>query len=183
MHIANFGVMNLHHWEEFGFPGGFAGISNIARMGSDRPAHYPLNQLNVAFGNNWFNYVVYLPPLFFPHVTWLTLCPMWFGLLELVIHAIPFNILVRRVYNPGLFTSIFGFTPIGVIYLKHAYANNLITPIDWLWAIAFAMFNYWVIFYYFGITYLGDRDSPYPFTKEEMDRYNVDCWRPSVWLA
>lgn len=45
------------------------------------------------------------------------------------------------------------------------------------------MFNYWVIFYYFGITYLGDRDSPYPFTKEEMDRYNVDCWRPSVWLA
>lgn len=75
--IANFGVMNLHHWEEFGFPGGFAGLSNIARMGSDRPSHYPLNQLNVAFGNNWFNYVVYLPPLFFPSVTWLTLCPMW----------------------------------------------------------------------------------------------------------
>lgn len=86
--IANFAVMNLHHWEEFGFPGGFAGLCNSARYESDRPAHYPLNQLIAAFGNNWFNYFVYLPPLFLPNITFLTLCPMAFGLLEVFAHGV-----------------------------------------------------------------------------------------------
>lgn len=158
-------------------------MCNIARMNSDRPAHYLLNQLIAAFGNNWFNYVVYLPPLFFPNVTWLTLCPMAFGILKLVVHGIVFNALVRRPYNPGLATSIFGFLPVGVIYLPHAYSNNLIVPLDWVWAIVFAMGNYFFAFYYVGIHLMGSKDTPYAFTKEEMDRYDRDAWVPSVWLA
>ncbi|ETS73353.1 hypothetical protein PFICI_14958 [Pestalotiopsis fici W106-1] len=181
--IANFAVMNLHHWEEFGFPGGFTGLCNIARYGSDRPAHYPLNQLIAAFGNNWFNYIVYLPPLFLPKVTFLTLCPMAFGLLEVFGHGVLMNALVRRPYNPGLATSIFGFLPVGVTYLQHAHSNNLISGLDWLLAFMFAMANYYVIFYHIGIGYMGSKTTPYAFTKEEMDRYNPSLWSPSVWLA
>ncbi|VUC30921.1 unnamed protein product [Clonostachys rosea] len=181
--IANFAIMNLHHWEEFGFPGGFPGMCNISRMGSDRPAHFPLNQLISAFGNNWFNYVVYLPPLFFPSITWLTLCPMAFGLVELVVHGIIFNVLVRRPYNPGLATSVFGFLPIGVIYLQYAYTHDLVKPLDWLWAAAFAMGNYYIAFYYLGIGLMGDKNTPYSFTKEEMGRFDPDLWWPSRWFA
>ncbi|KAI0008036.1 hypothetical protein F4779DRAFT_589170 [Xylariaceae sp. FL0662B] len=181
--IADFAVMNLHHWEEFGFPGGFTGVCNIARYGSDRPAHYPLNQIIAAFGNNWFNYVVYLPPLSPPNATWLPLCPMAFGLLEVLGHGVLMNALVRRLYNPGLATSLFGFLPIGVIYLKHAYARNLITGLDWALAAVFAMANYYVIFYYIGIGFMGSKNTAYAFTKEEMGRYNPSLWSPTVWLA
>lgn len=181
--IANFAVMNLHHWEEFGFPGGFTGMCNITRYGSDRPAHYPLNQIIAALGNNWFNYAVYLPPLFFPKVGWFALCPMAFGLVEVVGHGVVFNILMRRPYNPGLATSVFGFLPIGVIYLKHAQVHNLTGGIDWLYAMVFAFANYFFIFYFVGIHLLGDKNTPYFFTKEEMDRFNRDNWRPTVWLA
>ncbi|KAI4594268.1 hypothetical protein KJ359_008543 [Pestalotiopsis sp. 9143b] len=120
--IANFAVMNLHHWEEFGFPGGFAGLCNSALYGSDRPAHYPLNQLIAAFGNNWFNYF-------------------------------------------------------------YAFATNLVAIVDWMWAIVFAMANYYIIFYKVGIGYIGSKTTPYAFTKEDMDRYNPSLWSPSVWLA
>lgn len=137
--IADFAVMNLHHYEEFGFPGGFAGMCNITRFRSDRPAQYPLNQLIAAFGNNWFNYFVYFPPLFFPSMTWLTLCPMAFGLLEVVGHGVLFNLVERRPYNPGLATSILGFLPVGIIYLKHAYAHDLISGLNWVLAFAFAI--------------------------------------------
>lgn len=130
--VANFATMNLHHWEEFGFPGGFPGVCNIVRMRSDRPAHYPLNQLISAIGNNWFNYFVYLPPLFIRNVTWLALCPVAFGLLEVFVHGLVMNILVCRPYNPGLATSLFGFLPVAALYLKYAYGADLIQPADWV---------------------------------------------------
>ncbi|KAJ9149888.1 hypothetical protein NKR23_g4177 [Pleurostoma richardsiae] len=181
--IADFGVMNLHHWEEFGFPGGFPNMCNACRFHSDRPTHYPLNALAAAFGNNWFNYFVYLPPLFFPNVTWLTLCPLAFGLLEVLVHAIAFNALIKCFYNPGLATSVFGFLPIGVIYLKHAYTNNLLGVMDWVWAVTYAMTNYYVIFYTIGINIMGSKDTPYYFTKEEMERFNPSAWWPRPLLA
>lgn len=181
--IADFAVMNLHHWEEFGFPGGFPSMCNALRMHSDRPAHYPLNQAIAALGNNWFNYFVYLPPLFLPNIPWLTLCPMAFGLFEVVGHGIIFNIMAGRVYNPGLATSIFGFLPVAVVYLEHAYVNNLITGTDWIWAFLFAFGNYFFIFYYVGIHLMGSKVTRFFFTKEEMERYQPSSWSPVAWLA
>ncbi|KAH7120301.1 hypothetical protein B0J13DRAFT_162759 [Dactylonectria estremocensis] len=181
--IANFAVVNLHNWEEFGFPGGFPGIVNTAFMRSDRPPNYPLNQIISAVGNNWLNYFVYLGPVFFPGINWLTLCPIAFGLLELSFHGVVLNILVRRPYNPGLATSLFGFLPIAAIYLRHEYANGLITSNDWLWAFLYGMANYLAAFYYLSTHLPGGKDARYSFTKEEMDRFDTDIWLPSVWLA
>lgn len=45
------------------------------------------------------------------------------------------------------------------------------------------MGTYFIIFYYIGIHILGSKETPYSFTKDEMDRFNPDAWWPSVWLA
>ncbi|PYI00103.1 hypothetical protein BO71DRAFT_393734, partial [Aspergillus ellipticus CBS 707.79] len=107
---------------------------------------------------------------------------MAFGLVELVVHGLLFSFLAGSPYNPGLATSVFGFTPIGIIYLRHAYANNLISPTDWVLAVLFAAGNYWLSFFYIGIDMMSSKNSKYPFTKEEMDRFNSTAWWPGVWM-
>jgi len=50
--LVQFALINLHFFEEFGFPGGFPMLANKLELHSDKPSHHPLNQATVAFGNN-----------------------------------------------------------------------------------------------------------------------------------
>jgi len=162
--LGNFIFMQLHFFEEFHCPGGFPGVCNIAEFHSDKPTHYPLNQLSAALGNNWFGLFVYLLPVFLPQITWLVLAPILFGFLELFMHTIVFNKLLKTRYNPGLLTSLIGFTPIGIAYLYYAVQNQLLHWTDFLLALGYPLLTYLLIFQYIGIKVLGNRNTKYPGT-------------------
>lgn len=58
-----------------------------------------------------------------------------FSLFQILGHVFEMNIKLKTWYNPGLFTTLFLFLPIGIAYIKELLNNNLVTPIYWLFAI------------------------------------------------
>ena len=71
--LLNFGVLLVHEFEEYEWPGGLPTFMNEVVRKSDRPDRYPLNQLNSLVINVPAAYAFYLIPLFFPHLIWLAL--------------------------------------------------------------------------------------------------------------
>lgn len=100
--LMNFMALLFHQFEEYRFPGGEPAIMNMALRGSDIPDRYPLNQLSAMITNVIVAYLVYLPPVFLTHVTWLGLGPVLFGFMQFMVHGIVTNIKLRSFYNPGL---------------------------------------------------------------------------------
>ena len=49
--LANFIVVLLHQFEEYGWPGGFPAVANIVMMRSENPDRYPLNQRSSMIAN------------------------------------------------------------------------------------------------------------------------------------
>ena len=171
--LLNLAVLNFHFYEEFGFPGGFPYFANMmfGYKNSPKPERYPLNQMS-AFLTNWGTaLVMYLPPVFFPDKIWLGLTPILFGTMQVVVHGIVNNKMLKTWYNGGLATAIFGHLPIAIFYIKHISENNLATV--WDYVIAFVLM---VVWYVVGIRIIINKsfeslDSPYPFAPEEMKRF------------
>lgn len=124
----------LHQFEEYRWPGYFAGLFNKVLFQSKTPERYPLNQQSAMIINLIIAYVFYLPPVFFPSVVWLGLAPILMGFFQIIWHGIFANIKAKSIYNPGLFSAIFLHLPIGIWYIKSAYEQNMLTPTDWLWS-------------------------------------------------
>jgi hypothetical protein len=169
--IGLFIVMNLHCFEEFGFPGGFPLFANTKLMKSSMPDRYPLNQNTAMIGNCFFIYVIYLIPIFFPDQLWLGLGPVLFGLLEFVVHATYNNYLNRSFYNPGLATTVLGFLPLGVYYIYFIVSNGMGTWVDWVIGYFYPVLAYAILFQVILLRMCASENSPYPFTKKEMERY------------
>ncbi|WP_195999759.1 HXXEE domain-containing protein [Clostridium sp. 1001271B_151109_B4] len=138
----------LHFFEEFGFPGGFPwiGMKVEKNINDTNPKNWPFNQIAAMFGNVWFAVVVYLLPLFLPKVRFLTLAVILFAFAEVLMHLIVFNIALKSWYNPGLFTSIFGLLPVSVFYLSKTFGMHIYTGTDFIIALVWIVFNYWVAF-------------------------------------
>jgi len=168
--LVQFALINLHFFEEFGFPGGFPMLANKLELRSDKPSHHPLNQATVAFGNNWFALVVYLPAVLFPDQVWLTLGVTMFGFLELIMHSVVFNRMIHHWHNGGLWTSI-GMSIASVAYLVHGYANALIPWWAYLPALAWPVLNYLVVFSWLMGKVWDNPDAKYPFIDAEMARF------------
>ncbi|MFN8048845.1 MAG: HXXEE domain-containing protein [Ancrocorticia sp.] len=177
--IANLGVIFLHFFEEFGFPGGFGKLANTLLF-DDSPAieRYPLNQLSVWVGNWGFAVMFYLPPIFFPNVIWLGLMPMLFGMVgQLFSHAVLNNMMLKKAglrygYNSGLATALLGHTPLAVGYIIYISGNSLATLWDWTIAVAYMIFAYLVVFRKGIITGMAKVNSPHPFDAIELGRFN-----------
>lgn len=182
--LANFGILSLHFWEEFVIPGGLPSVWNVVgwKTATENADHYPLNQRNAVLGNWWFLFLLYLPPVFCNTVSWFTLVPIVFGLVcEVFMHLVAFNIVLGTCYNPGLFTSLGGFLPVGIVYLVHYAGQHPV--LDWVKALGFALSNYVFIFYFVGIYMLAKPgDDRYAFTKDEMDRFSRTRYNPITWL-
>jgi hypothetical protein len=173
--ILNFIVVLLHQFEEYSWPGGFPAVANMILMRSEKPDRYPLNQNSSMVANLIFAYVFYLLPAFFPNVIWLGLATILIGAIaQFIGHAIFVNIKLKSLYSPGVATNVFGWLPIGVIYVYYIVANNMVDLWDWLlavvWAAVFMFLNFIVI----EQKLLGDKNSPYPFDQDEMKRGGVE---------
>ena len=131
-------VLFLHFFEEFGFPGGFPLMGMRVLMNSKEKdsTKWNCNNLNSMFGNWGFLFFLYILPLIFPDVRFLTLSAMMFLFAEFFMHLILFNVKQKSIYNPGIITAVFGLTPIGIYYFANVYDGNLFAWYDFIIAVA-----------------------------------------------
>jgi hypothetical protein len=172
--LLNFVALLIHQFEEYGWPGGFPAIMNMVLQPSSTPNCYPLNQNSAMIVNVLFAYPFYLIPVFFPHVIWLGLAPVLFGMSQFLVHGIVANVKLRSLYNPGMAAVVLLHVPIGILYISHIVSNQLATGWDWLFAVV-----YWVLCAGIGLgkvgfSWLKHENSPYPFSDSEMRRFHVE---------
>ena len=81
---------------------------------------------------------------------------------------------LKTIYNPGTLTMLLGLALL-VYYVYYVESKDLASVWDWVGGVA-VMAGFAVIFL-MKMTYswLADRDSPYPFTDDELRRWNVDA--------
>ncbi len=118
-------------------------------------------------------YPFYLLPVFFPTEIWLGLAPTLFGLLQFVVHGIVVNVKMKSLYNPGLATVVLMHIPIGFYYLYYVHACDLVSAWDWVLAVIYMVAVQYFLMFKLGYGWLADRESRFPFTAEEMRRFNV----------
>ena len=138
----------LHFFEEFGVPGGFPWMGVKVLLGKNEmdSSKWDCNNLNCMFGNWGFLILVYIMPLIFPNVKFLTLSAMIFNFLELFMHLILFNAKQKSFYNPGMITAVFGLTPISCYYFAVLYDSKLFIWYDYLIAVSWFFFVFWFSF-------------------------------------
>lgn len=177
-----FAALTLHQFEELGWPGGFPWYYNeIIRPKGGPLDRNPLNQNNNLFINVWAAYPITLLPVFFPNAVWMGFGMVLFGVGQFIVHAIAFNIKLKYFYNPGLVTVVFLYLPLNAWYLVYSHQT---VPL-WNWAAGFGYFAFFsvVLIMWVGFTLLTDKDSPYPFTPEEMERWDRRRHRARLGLA
>ena len=169
----NFIVILIHQFEEYRFLGGGQASVNFMRRGETIYDRYPLNQNNAMLGNLFTAFTMYLIPVFLPNIIWLGIVPAVFGLMQIVPHVFVLSIRLKKLYTPGFFSTVFGHTPIGIFYLYYIISNDLVTTQDWIISAIYLILFMAII--YQGLFYklLADKNTPYPFTQEELNRFNM----------
>ncbi len=165
----------VHQFEEYGWPGGFPAVTNIAWMPSKggKPDRDKLNQQGAFFANVVFAYTFYILSILFADQIWMGVATALFGIAQFGVHGIIINRKLRSIYNPGLFAVIALFLPIGIYYLWYVISNQLVQW--WMWPVAIV---YLGIAAYVGLlkmafSWFADPNSPYPFSQREMERFHV----------
>ena len=166
-------ALQLHQLEEYAWPGGFPAVFNLAvHPTGSRPDRCPLNRLSVLVVNWGVAYLFYAFGIYFSHVIWLGLGVVLVGMAQLGFHGVFVARKMRTLYNPGLFTSAFLFWPIGIYYIWYVVSNGLVQW--WMWPVAVVIFVVVAVFGVNGpIALFKNENSPYPFSEEEMARFQV----------
>lgn len=176
--VFSFMAMLAHQVEEYGWPGGFPAVSNILLFTeSKNPDRYPFNQ-NLSFFDNVFTtYIFYIVPIFFPKLTWLALAQSLAGFIQVFAHGIISPIRIKKFYNPGLFTALTLFLPIG-IYMIYYTATHGATVWDYVFGVIGAIVGYGLVFGV-PVALMRNKNSKYPFAPEEM--YGAgDTWKKVI---
>jgi Protein of unknown function with HXXEE motif len=171
--FMNFIALLIHQYEEYGVPGGEPAIMNIALQNSDSPDRYPLNQNSAMVINVFAAYVFYLIPVFSPDKIWLGIAPTLFGFGQFVIHGIQTPKKLGQFYNPGLGAVILLHIPIGAFFIYYIISNRLVTILDWVYGVVYLIAFVFICMIKLTYKWLADENSPYIFSDEEMNRFNV----------
>ncbi len=124
----------LHLWEEQRFPGGFAEL--ITR------------KLDFTAKNRHFGEIVTIilvlflavVPIVVPGVAFLQLAALLLGYLEAVAHVLAIRMFrLPRPYSPGMATALLVLLPLSIWGTVYATGHGLVSPIDWLWAVLYAL--------------------------------------------
>ncbi|CAH1059287.1 HXXEE domain-containing protein [Paenibacillus pseudetheri] len=171
--LLSFMALLVHQFEEYALPGGFPPVWNIAISGEKNvPDRYPLNKQSSLFVNTFLAYTFYVLPIIFPKWYWLGIMTMAFGFAQFIIHGIIINIKLKSFYNPGLAAVIFLHIPIGIYYLWYLHTNNSVDSWHW-WVGICGLPIAAVLIVQVPLIIFKDKNSPYPWTKAEMDRFSV----------
>lgn len=170
--LFSFMALLIHQFEEYSLPGGAPVVINRVLYGEkEKYDRFPGNKQSSMLVNV-SAYVFYLLPVFFPNLIWLGLAQMFFGFFQLLGHGVVMNLRMKRWYNPGLLAVIFLHVPLGIYYIYYITQNRLATGWDYLWGIV-TMFVGILITTALPILALKNPESSYPFTQEEVSRFNV----------
>jgi Protein of unknown function with HXXEE motif len=172
--LLNLVVLFVHQYEEYHWPGGFPWIFNeVVKRASDGPAdRFPLNQNNVAF-INITAWAFYLVPVLFPGAIWLGLGQVLFGLVgQVIFHGIVVNFKLKTWYNPGFAAVLLGHVPLGIWYLAEVTGQGAVLWWDWILALVYLGAFMGVVMQLIGFRLLVSATSPYPFTPDEMSRFD-----------
>ncbi len=166
--------MLMHQFEEYGLPGGFPMISNMAGLGeTEHPDRYPLNAMQCFISNVIFCYLSYIIPIFFPGLIWMSASQVFAGVWQLPGHGIAMNVRLKSKYNPGLASTAFLQTPVAIYYIWYV-ANYMPEKAHQMWwgipgSIAILLLTFIV-----PIIFMRNKDSKYPFDERELYGYNKE---------
>ena len=179
-----FAALTLHQFEELGWPGGFPWYYNeVIRPKGGPLDRKPHNQNNNLFINVWAAYPITLLPVFFPNAVWMGFGIVLFGVGQFIVHGIVFNVKLKYFYNPGMVTVVLLYLPLNAWYLVEVYSHQTVPLWNWAAGFGYLVFFSAVLIMWVGFTLLTDKDSPYPFTPEEMERWDRRRHRARLGLA
>lgn len=163
----------VHQFEEYALPGGFPAIWNMAVSGEKNVANrYPLNAQSSLFVNTFFAYTFYILLIIFIDWYWLGIMTMIFGFTQFIVHGIVINRKLKSFYNPGLGAVIFLHIPIGIYYLWYLHTNISVDAWHW-WVGILCLPIAAVLIVQVPLLIFKDKNSPYPWSQAEMDRFSV----------
>ncbi len=139
---------------------------------SKKPDRYPLNSEQAFIVNVALAYPFYIVAILLPGVIWLGLAQVLFGMFQIIVHGIVFNVKMRSWYNPGLATVVFLHFPIGIYYIWYVATNALATTGDYIGGILATVVAALLIVA-MPLRFLADKDSTHPFSEAEMRRFGV----------
>ncbi|CAJ1201140.1 hypothetical protein CPR19088_GLDEOEPO_00847 [Companilactobacillus paralimentarius] len=170
--VLNFIVILWHMFEEYRLPGGEGAITNLAMQPSEKgnADRYPLNQNNAMWINVFAAYVLYLFPIIWPELIWLSFMPIVFGLLQVIVHAIVTPKKLHTWYSPGEFAVVLGHLPLGVYWFYYTVSHGLLNWLNVLCGILYLVGFIVIGMKKIGYGLLADPNSPYPFPKSEFER-------------
>ncbi|NQX64766.1 HXXEE domain-containing protein [Paenibacillus alba] len=167
----SFVAILLHQFEEYRWPGYFAGLFNQVIFKSEWPERYPLNKQSAMMINLIIAYVFYLLPLLFPSIVWLGLAPIMMGFFQVIWHGVFANLKAKSLYNPGLFSSLFLHVPIGIWYLSYMNKHSLINPTDWIVGMIYFIVAVYILIVK-GNMWLRNKNSLHSFSKKQLGSYH-----------
>jgi hypothetical protein len=171
--LGSFLVLLLHEFEEWGWPGGEPAILNTV-MHDDSPApdRYPSNANSSMVVNVFAAYPIYILAFIFFEAIWLGLFAaflFWVG--QFMFHGVLTTRKLKYFCNPRLLTTIAG-VALGIYYVWHVESSDLASVWDWVGALALLpVFVVVVVMLKLTFTWLADKNSPYPFTYAEMQKW------------
>lgn len=146
--LASISILFLHFFEEFGWPGGFPWMGVKLLLGSDEmdSSKWNCNNLSSMFGNWTFLVMVYLLPVFLPGVRFLTIGALMFNFAELLMHLVLFNVRLKKIYNAGMITAVFGLAPISIYYFFFVFNSAAFIWYDYVIAVLYFIIIFWFCF-------------------------------------
>lgn len=164
-------AMLVHQVEEYGWPGGFPGFTNILALKETREYdRYPFNPDLCFFDNVFTCYTAYIIPIFFPDLKWLAIAQICNGSLQVLAHVICEPIITKRLYNPGGASALFLQLPLAVYTMWYLSTNHLAAASDYVigWIGAFLFL---IIVFLIPVALLRRKNSKYKFTERQIFGY------------
>ena len=170
--VFSYMALLVHQYEEYRLPGGAPAVLNRVLYGETKDYdRFPINN-QTRLVINGLAYPFYIVPIFFPNLISWALATMFFGFLQFVAHGIIMNAKGRTWYNPGLVAVILLHIPIGIYYIVYVQQHGLVRWLDYFLGVVGVIVAYAIIIM-LPLRYFSSRDTPYPFSAEEMSRFNV----------
>jgi hypothetical protein len=166
----SFVAILFHQFEEYRWPGYFAGLFNIVIFKSANPDKYPLNSQSAMVINILIAYGFYFLPIFFIDQVWMGLAPIFMGFFQFIWHGVFANLKIKKIYNPGLLAVVLLHMPIGGWYINYITVHNLATSYDWILGIAYFVVATYVLIVK-GNMWMKDEKSIYSFTQKQLGPY------------
>jgi hypothetical protein len=158
----------IHQFEEYRFPGYFPGMFNKVMFNSPFPDRYPLNTRTSFIINvgGWLLY--FMAALLANRALWLCILTNLVSLGNFVVHTFVFNIKGKRIYNPGMATSVLLFLPLGCYFFYFIHTNHMVQLKDYIIGIPVGiMVNYIGIFKV--IEWLKNEKTLFVFEERQVD--------------